>query len=136
MVINPLDEHQQRTIGHDESAKRRSKSVTKLQGQRNCVFKPLSEGECLKEAASQFLSGWAIDPETITLVDIAARTALCERYLQPCGTTLNHYKARQTRQGRGAPVQTLKGVPVPFATGKDKGIEDNEFIRWVNAARH
>ena len=83
MVINPLDDHQQRTVDQDESAKRRSKTVAKLQGQICCDFTPLSEEECLKKSASHFLSGCAIGPVTTTSEDIAARTALRKRYLGP-----------------------------------------------------
>ena len=91
-------------------------------------LKPLSEEECLKEAASHSLSGWAIDPETTTLVDIAARTALRERYLQPCVTTLGRY---QIHLGKHEMHQytLLRSISKFLATGDNEDEEDNEVTR-------
>ena len=43
---------------------------------------------------------------------------------------------RLDRQARGAPVATLKDVPILIATGEDECEEDNKSIRWVHRASH
>ena len=50
--------------------------------------------------------------------------------------TTNRYKARLTRQSRGAPIPTLKGVPILLTTGINEDDEDAKFIRWVHPTRH
>ena len=87
-VINLLNEQQQRIVEREVSAKRMYKTKARLRGQRQHAFKPQSVEECLKEVACRSLSGWATGPKATTHEDIAARTALHQRYLEPNKMTL------------------------------------------------
>ena len=135
LVTNPLDEHQRLTIAKEDSAQRRSRSKATLQDQRDYVFKPLSVEDRLKEASRGTLRGWTIGPEATTPDDIAKRTALRERYLTPLRTTQSLYKARLAKQARGAPVPTLKGIPILLFANETESEEDNDFIHWVHRVR-
>ena len=64
------------------------------------------------------------------------RTPLCERYLQPCVTTLRCYQTHLARLERSASVSTVKGIYILLATGEDESEEDNEFIRWIQPTRY
>ena len=75
---------------------------------------------------------WIIDPDATSLEDIATRTALCQRYLSPCVTTLNHYKARL----RGTSFPILKEVSILLAIGKEEGEVGNELGRRMHRSRH
>ena len=83
-TTNPLDEQQQQFVASKERAKRRSEIMARLVDQRDYVFRAPSDKERLKEAGGRSLSGWFIEPETTSPSEIAARTTLRERHLQPC----------------------------------------------------
>ncbi|CAI5702380.1 unnamed protein product [Peronospora effusa] len=134
-VTNPLDEQQQRAIDQEEGAKRRTKNMTRLQDHRQYRFKPPTVEERLKEASGHSLSGWTIGPEAISPEDVATRTALRQRYLEPHITTQSQYLARLNRQMRGAPVPPMKGVPILLFAGETEGDEDTAFSRWAHYAR-
>ena len=102
--------------------------MAQLASQRQHVFRAPSVEERLKEAAGCSLSGWVIEFYATSSEDIAKRTALCQRCLKPCVTTLNCYKTRLNRQAQGASVPILKRVPILLVAGEDEGKYDNEIV--------
>ena len=104
--------------------------MTRLKDHRQYRFKPPTVEERLKEASGHSLSGWTIGPEAISPEDVATRTALRQRYLEPHITTQSQYLARLNRQVRGAPVPPMKGVPILLFPGETENEEDTAFSRW------
>ena len=135
MVTNPLDEHQQQLIDQEEGIKRRARNIARLQAHRQYRFVPPTVEERLKEASGHSLATWLIGPEAISPEDVATRTALRQRYLETHLTTQSQYLARLNRQGRGAPVPPMKGVPVLLFAGETEEEEDMAFSRWAHYAR-
>ena len=73
--------------------------------------------------------GWFSGPEAATPSEIAARTTLRARILQPTFMSVNRYRARLERQAWGAPVAAINDIPILLAHGENDCEEDNEFIR-------
>ena len=107
-VTNSLEEHTTADRGSGRSTNRRSN--TKVRSQY--VVKPRSVEERLKEVSERSLSGWTTGPDATTLEDIAARTSLHQRHLEPTRMTLSQCKVRLARQARGAPVPPISRVPI------------------------
>ena len=91
--------------------------------------------ERLKEAARQTLLTWVIGPEATKPEDLTTRRALNEKYLEPCVFTLSQYKARLARKARGAPVSSMKGIPILLLTNELRDEEDSAFVHWVHQVR-
>ena len=135
IITNPLDEQQQQQVDPEDRIKQRSETLAHLAEQRDYVFHAPSDEERLRGVTGRSLSGWFPGPEATTPSEVAERTALRARLLQPTFMSVNRYRTRLERQARGAPVAAINGVPILIAQGENDCEEDNEFIRWVHRAR-
>ena len=124
VITNPLDEQQKQQVAREERAELKSETLIHLVDQRDYVFHAPSDEERLRGAAGRSLSGWFAGPEATTPSEIAARTALRTRLLQPSIMSINRYRPRLERQARGAPIVAIHCIPFLLAPSDNECEED------------
>ena len=117
IITNSLDEQQQLSLHHEESAQRRMQLAAILEGRREYLFTPLGLEERIRQTTGHSMETWAIGAEPSSSDEVASRQVLRDRYLETFLTTQSQYKLRLDTQARGALVPPIKGIHILLFAG-------------------